>query len=85
MAKDNGDFLTLKILKTESGKEVANTFLNTLFQTGDLVQATERAKQSAERNNILGLIEISVLLDFLTKIAHLLIQSFNSWKSKSSN
>jgi hypothetical protein len=74
MAKDNGDFLILKILETEPGKEVANIFLTTLFQTGDLVQATEGAKQLTERNNILGLVEISMLLDFLTKIASMLLK-----------
>ena len=74
MANDNTEFLTLRILDTPAGQEVANTFLATLFQTWDIGQSTERARQVAENNGTLKVLGFSAFIDFLTKIAPILIR-----------
>ncbi|MPZ05419.1 MAG: hypothetical protein GEU26_03210 [Nitrososphaeraceae archaeon] len=83
MAKDAKDeLLILKMLETPEGREVVNTFGNTLAETGDPFASFERAKQVAQANGSWKLMEISAGLDFLTKVAPLIIQLFQIWMSK---
>jgi hypothetical protein len=79
MANDDKEYLTSRILETPAGQEVAEAFFSTLFQTWDVQQSLERARQVAESNGTLKPFELTIFIDVLTKIAPLIIQSFQSW------
>ena len=67
MASKDDEFLTMKLLRTPAGQQVLQAFMNELFTTFNLASSIERGREEAKRK-ILVPFEISLIIDFLTRI-----------------
>lgn len=67
MASKDDESLTMKTIKDSCRTQVLQAFINELFTTSDLASSIERGREEAKRK-ILVPFEISLIIDFLTKI-----------------
>ena len=68
MASKDDEFLTMKLLRTPAGQQVLQAFMNELFTTFDLASTLSREVEKRLRGRCYVPFEISLIIDFLTRI-----------------